>query len=633
MRNKKKEKATQQLNFKITTTPNNTVYPPDHTRHRFHPVHTIIDQRKHSQHTATAARQSAMLNMFNFFMFLTTLVLNQAHDLRGGHQHLLPTCGARPGAPESEASYCTIPQPHSTIDDTPARYHNFLELQSSASLSRSPCTNLQATCKAGGPHATSQHAVTAILSDAGRYKPVFDAMLDQLYDTAVKGGFSQHVSISKAGNKGSARCIEKINQKYGCSQLYGARQLSDVVRGSLIFDTEASLCALIRQTLMTDTGTLLITADASNKIDPKTNKKYLPATLHITNSKNRFKKNAMGMRDYLVNIRMILPGDPVGHVGELQLHHHAMMEAKHHFHCVYSYLRRIDEARSYLKLPDGAIFCPAAKCQQYYVDKKRTQKDGSFRSILDIIRTKWVECDGSATQRGNKYCKHNDRTATPETKEFWHRLIQPYLKPHMRYGVDEYPEGAIDRQASAGYFGEHTIYAVVKAEMVKRYDEAAFDIFGDGHLDETKPNTNQHCPPKNKNCKCSQHLSLNTVDSFPTVERQTWPEVDGGVTAVTVGTMNQLMAIHTCSGELRKMGMYCAGVASEGGEKEEENEVARIKHRVCGHFVTVCALDMCDLLNNGNRQYGHRNPVVAEEDESELHEVNGEKDEDDDIYD
>ena len=80
-------------------------------------------------------------------------------------------------------------------------------------------------------------------------------------------------------------------------------------------------------------------------IDPKTGEKYKPATFEITNSKNRFAKNAEGMRDYLINVRMKIDGDPYGHVAELQVHHKSQVTAKSNFHCVYAYLRRIDEAK------------------------------------------------------------------------------------------------------------------------------------------------------------------------------------------------------------------------------------------------------------------------------------------------
>ena len=512
----------------------------------------------------------------------------------------------------------------------------------------------------------------ALLQDAKRYKPVFDAMLAHLFQEAQSKGYGNDVSLSQASNKGRGRCLEKIHQKYGCNDLYGARQLSDVVRGSLVFRQEKILCRLVSDMLVTDHGVLQFQVKGVG-LDPKTNKDYEFATLSITHSKNRFHHNALGMRDYLVNIRMMLPGDPVGHVGELQLHHAAMMEAKHHFHCVYSYLRRIDEGRNFLKLDDNTLFCDEMKCDDYHVDKKRMQKDGSMRSVLDIMRTKWVECDGSKSSELNMFCRSKDGkslgppTATKETKGFWRDLVQPFLKKNIGYyrgdQLGEYPENSIKRHE--GYHSEHSVYAAVKGEMIKRYDEAAFKIYGDGKFNSKIPSTNQHCPPKVKGnsesghhdqdhendkvgddfqCKCSQKLSLPAVESFPTLEIQKWLDESEDTmrqrrSRVTRSNVERWLKERTCTGEVRQLGALCGaeskrgGVAAVGMEEEEEEKEEEWLSKACDHFVEVCALEMCDLLNEMNKEYGRplprHNVVVALGQEEE---VVGEEDDDDDVY-
>ena len=200
---------------------------------------------------------------------------------------------------------------------------------------------MQPTCKAGGPRASKGHAINVLLADATRYKPVFDALLDALFAeaTSAHGGVrAEAVRVVKAANKGATRCHAKVTGKYACAGQYGARQLSDIVRGSLEFTDEASICRFVEGSLRSThgqpKGKLTHLTVRAVGTDPKTGRAYTEATVEITNSKNRFRDNAAGMRDMLVNVRMKLNGDPFGHVGELQLHHTAMLAAKHDFHCI-----------------------------------------------------------------------------------------------------------------------------------------------------------------------------------------------------------------------------------------------------------------------------------------------------------
>ena len=133
--------------------------------------------------------------------------------------------------------------------------------------------------------------------------------------------------------------MAKLTGKYACADQYGARQLTDIVRGSFEFADEASICTFVQNVLATADGRLsrgLVVRAAGT--DPKTGRSYEDATVEITKTKNRFKENADGMRDMLVNVRLKLKGDPFGHVAELQLHHAAMLAAKHDFHCICTFV-------------------------------------------------------------------------------------------------------------------------------------------------------------------------------------------------------------------------------------------------------------------------------------------------------
>ena len=343
------------------------------------------------------------------------------------------TCGARPGAPEKPGDHCTagkVNDDFSKLESKfPERFHSFLQI-SEKPIKDQPCRNLQATCKAGGPGISPENGVAVLLKDASRYQPVFNAMLDNMLKLAEVGKIGE-IEITKVGNKGKGRCLEKINQKYGCADQYGVRQLSDVTRGSIVFSKQDDLCKFVNAHLKKPKGKLEIKIKATS-IDPKTNKQYKEATLEITNSKNRFRENAAGMRDLLVNVRMKIEGDVYGHVGELQIHHNAMVHTKHDFHSVYSYTRRIDEARKMIKIKDTEIFCNnAEKCQKYWIDHRNVQSDQSEKSTLDIMWNKWVVCDEAEVIAKNPKCG-TQASSKPNTREYWFKYVRPFLRLEWR---------------------------------------------------------------------------------------------------------------------------------------------------------------------------------------------------------
>ena len=108
---------------------------------------------------------------------------------------------------------------------------------------------------------------------------------------------------------------------------------------------------------------------------------------YLTNVKNRYKHDAGGMRDLLMNIRIVPPASidkcRQGHITELQVHHVAMTAAKGMFHCVYAYLRRIDEALA-TNVDTGEIFCE--KCN-YRLDTNHNKRKGS---ALAQLTYKWL---------------------------------------------------------------------------------------------------------------------------------------------------------------------------------------------------------------------------------------------------
>ena len=480
-------------------------------------------------------------------------------------------CGARPGAPDSVPPYCCA-APTTLTEDVafgpgvfPKRFHDFLietgEISGKCTALQedwSRCTNLQATCKTGGPKAAPQHAVSALLEDAKRYKPVFDAMLDAMLARIPTG----EAQASKAGNKKGGRCVEKIDQKYGCGDQYGARQLSDVVRGSLVFTHEDALCAFINKTLSptgAPHGVIQLRGGSivAAGTDPKTGEAYRPATLEITNYKNRFASDAGGMRDFLVNVRMRIQGDPWGHISEVQLHHSDQVQAKHHFHCVYAYLRRIDEARRFLKVPDEDIFCDdAARCGKYWIDHRNPQKKGPPKSALEIMQSKWLA--------------DTDSDETRTTRRYWSQLVQPFLRQEYQVvtnsaQIASFPnENSIDRTVRRGgkpfFTGkhgglstEHALYLALKGAMVESYDRAACEIFDDCSIFMPKGLR------KEEKHHCTQRLALPVVAAQAgNMEMHAWPDTASQLKGK--GPKKETATAGLCLSAIQDVGLSCSKV-------------------------------------------------------------------------
>jgi len=120
--------------------------------------------------------------------------------------------------------------------------------------------------------------------------------------------------------------MEKIRLKYSGRHAYGIRELTDIVRGSIVFQNEVDMCAFLARLERHDV--------------PASGFSY-----SVVKSKNRFAKPADGYSDMMINIRLTHGSDTKGHIVELQVHHQLMEQAKKLFHCVYKFLRVVNEDR------------------------------------------------------------------------------------------------------------------------------------------------------------------------------------------------------------------------------------------------------------------------------------------------
>lgn len=352
---------------------------------------------------------------------------------------------------------------------------------------RDKCLNLQDESKCGGADASADAAVDALLEDAKIYKPLFDNLMKKMAQNS--GVDADSMTVVAVKNKKKARCVEKINQKYGCPGRYGARELTDIVRGSIEFEDEAAMCAFMNAVLVTTDGVI----DA----------KYLPEGIKkasIRNSKNRFKRDAEGMRDYLINIKITTSDTDKGHVTELQLHHRNQVDAKHIFHCVYSYVRRITEAIKLTSKDPAKVFCDEDACAEYHIDTKHNGE-----SSLDKMYKKWV-VDGTENGKGQKV-KH---------PELWEEFVKPYLQ-----NKDATQDFKIARTAATKVndMVELEMFIRLASKMEYDYDQATFGKLKGGygpmyqdeiHDDETG---DQKCPTPPKQCKCTQAIELAVESS------------------------------------------------------------------------------------------------------------------------
>jgi hypothetical protein len=198
------------------------------------------------------------------------------------------------------------------------------------------CTSLQ-SCSKTGKAGDAAAVLKKLVEDAKATKPAFDKIATTLAAAFKTGEFVE------ASNKKEDRCMDKIKMKYSADKKYGVRELSDIVRGSIIFETEKDLCAALdAMQAMNTKGVLKIPGIAD--------------TVEVVNQKNRFKEPAAEYSDYLINIR-INGAKNGGHVAELQLHHREMMKAKHDFHCVYKFTRKVSEAVTLMGMDIKTLDC------------------------------------------------------------------------------------------------------------------------------------------------------------------------------------------------------------------------------------------------------------------------------------
>ena len=127
--------------------------------------------------------------------------------------------------------------------------------------------------------------------------------------------------------KGRARCDEKIATEYGGE----ARRLVDVVRCSIVVDTEGQLISVAEALARGGDGGGALDGGAIRTADGD--------VYEVVRLKNRFKEPLFnGYRDALYSVRVqIAPG--VWHVCEMQLHLAAVIAHKEHTHVYYEFFR------------------------------------------------------------------------------------------------------------------------------------------------------------------------------------------------------------------------------------------------------------------------------------------------------
>lgn len=274
--------------------------------------------------------------------------------------------------------------------------------------------------------------------------------------------------------------------------------MTDVVRGSLIFEDEQSICFFLAN-VINKPGGVICQADSPGD----TMCKGLGLSkVSVRFAKNRFDRDAEGMRDYLVNIHMQKSDDKAGHVAELQIHHRRQVEAKHVFHCVYSYVRKIQEARMMMHIDPKNIFCDEDKCKEYWIDTKvdkyNKKKDiTEQKSPLDTMYEKWIGENNIPGQ------------------VIWNNVIKPRLVD-PKCGPDNCKIKTRNVCSVVDHMDELNIFTELADEMTKSYDMATLPVTGDESIQPmfqgekctcVESVCTQSCPEKVK-CKCSQRATL-----------------------------------------------------------------------------------------------------------------------------
>jgi len=219
-------------------------------------------------------------------------------------------CGTKPG---TSFPYLNSEHPFS-----------FLEVQQAqdvqAGEDKYRCASLQDVCKTGSG-TDANEALNKLYQDAEEWNPFFGKWLDLLAS-------SVNAKASKSPLKGKDRAMEKIRLKYSGRSMYGTRELTDIVRGSLVFQNGVDMCNFLAK---------LERHDVPANVTAGFN-------FAVVKSKNRFAHPADGYSDMMINVRLTRDGDEKGHLVELQLHHALMEKAKKRFHSVYKFLRGIKES-------------------------------------------------------------------------------------------------------------------------------------------------------------------------------------------------------------------------------------------------------------------------------------------------
>jgi len=257
-------------------------------------------------------------------------------------------------------------------------------------------------------------------------------------------------------------------------------------------------------------------------------------------------------------------------------------------------MRNVDEARTFMKVDDQDIFCSDSHCKKFWIDRKIVQKDGRMRSPLDVVYNRWVRCTPENTRKDatDELCKEGQPTSTNATRSYWKRLVVPFLRgEYKEHGPPPdmhtpqalalslgsthggFPEGSIVRSKKGSVAVDHTVYMMLKQEMIRRYDQAAFKIYGDDQR-------SQKCPPNAPACRCSQRLALDAVDQ-PEPEHQEWP--------TWPRTTPFKAEWGACVGRIRARGIMCTRARVTRMEDSET--------KACLEFYDKCGMHLCEILN------------------------------------
>eukprot|EP00747_Dinoflagellata_sp_TGD_P143088 gnl/TRDRNA2_/TRDRNA2_176336_c0_seq1.p2 gnl/TRDRNA2_/TRDRNA2_176336_c0~~gnl/TRDRNA2_/TRDRNA2_176336_c0_seq1.p2 ORF type:complete len:305 (+),score=65.28 gnl/TRDRNA2_/TRDRNA2_176336_c0_seq1:1037-1951(+) len=256
--------------------------------------------------------------------------------------------------------------------------------------------------------------------------------------------------------KAKERCLEKLSGKYSEDGKYGVRELTDIVRGSLIFDDEDELCKAVKALEGTTTSGKAI-VDPSLYAGPPNlfAAGVLPEgfSVEVVHLKNRFAKPALGYSDMLINLRLTSTADPIGHLVELQVHHKAMVNAKHKFHVVYKFLRLLTEDISLLKLDvfDWNVFLQDPATVEKYMKPLRdaaAKKPEDLAKLSDEMEVEFPDFKDSFTLKDLDSIVHGVTSGANTLRLVYHFLLEMMSKGYTDVSKDMFKSSMCSKSAT-----------------------------------------------------------------------------------------------------------------------------------------------------------------------------------------